>query len=264
MDGSGNYDIRKFDLDVIRRVRPGQGKLIGIIGGRGSGKSLLAKDIMYHLRKVPVGVVMSGTEDGNGYYSEFVPSLFVYNTFRADVLKGILDKQMKLKRQGRTREVFVVLDDLMFNSEKVMKEDIIKELWMNGRHSGITIIVIAQFATDLGPPKLRGQIDYVFAFREPAVLDRKRLYEMYFGILPNFQEFNKVMQACTENFECLVMDKITKSNNPLDVLFWYKAAQHPPFRMGHKHFWRFHSKKYKRPDEDDDEPKPKFGIRKLQ
>ena len=44
--------------------------------------------------------------------------------------------------------------------------------------------------------------------------------------------FCKVMDACTENYECLVLDNTVKSNRIQDCVFWYKATVRKGFRVG--------------------------------
>ena len=38
-----------------------------------------------------------------------------------------------------------------------------------------------------------------------------------------FEMFCQVMDQCTENFECLVVNNNAKSNKLEDQVFWYKA-----------------------------------------
>lgn len=262
----GKYDVRKFDPRTVRpRDSTSKGKVIGIVGGRGSGKSLLTKDIMYHLRDIPMGIVMSGTEDGNGFYSKFVPELFVYSEFRKDVLEKLLETQQTQAKKGNARKVFIVLDDLMYDSKNIMKEKVVRQLFMNGRHWGITIINVAQSALDLGPPNMRDQYDFVMAFREASFQGREKLYKLYFGIVPTMKDFNALMMACTENYECIVVSKeaVRTAHKVDDMIFWYKAEVHPPFKMGHRLFWKYHHKRYKGRAETSLEEIKAGGIRKL-
>ena len=75
------------------------------------------------------------------------------------------------------------------------------------------------------PPNLRTNIDYVFILRENFVSKRKRLYEHYAGMFPNFEMFCQVMDQCTENYECLVINNNAKSNKLEDQIFWYKCSR---------------------------------------
>ena len=87
------------------------------------------------------------------------------------------------------------------------------------------------------PPVLRTNIDYVFILREPYIANRKRIYENYAGMFPTFESFCHVMDQCTENYECLVINNNSKSNKLSDQIFWYKAEEHKEFRLGSKEFW---------------------------
>jgi hypothetical protein len=87
------------------------------------------------------------------------------------------------------------------------------------------------------PPNLRTNIDYVFILREPYIANRKRIYENYAGMFPTFESFCQVMDQCTENYECLVINNNSKSNKLEDQIFWYKAEPHRPFRLGSKEYW---------------------------
>ena len=115
---------------------------------------------------------------------------------------------------------------------------------MNGRHYKILFILTMQFALGI-PPNLRTNIDYVFILRENYVSNRKRLYEHYAGMFPTFDMFCQVMDQCTENFECLVIDNNSQSNKIEDQVFWYKSPIHGDFKCGAKEFWEYSDKNYR-------------------
>ena len=54
-----NLQLKKFNPKTIDDNR-----VCVFIGKRGTGKTTLVTDIMYHKRHIPVGMVMSGTEEG--------------------------------------------------------------------------------------------------------------------------------------------------------------------------------------------------------
>ena len=100
-----------------------------------------------------------------------------------------------------------------------------------------------QYCMDL-TPDLRANVDYVFILRENIVQNREKLYRSFFGIFPTFDMFNQVMNSCTENYECLVLDNTSKSNKIEDCVFWYKASLHKNFRIGSPQLWSYHRKHY--------------------
>ena len=99
------------------------------------------------------------------------------------------------------------------------------------------------------PPNLRTNIDFIFILRENIVANRKRIYDNYAGMFPTFEVFCQVMDQCTENFECLVIDNTTKSNKLEDTVFWYKAETHGNFRICLQQYWDI--SKNLIPDDDD-------------
>jgi hypothetical protein len=58
------------------------------------------------------------------------------------------------------------------------------------------------------------------------------------------------MDQCTENYECLVINNNAKSNKLTEQIFWYKAENHPTFKLGSKEYWEL-SKNL--PDDDDND-----------
>ena len=114
---------------------------------------------------------------------------------------------------------------------------------MNGRHYKILFLITMQFALGI-PPNLRGNIDYVFILRENYISNRKRIYDHYAGMFPTFEIFCQVMDQCTENYECLVIDNTSKSNKIEDQVYWYKASPHESFKIGAPEFWQHHSNNY--------------------
>ncbi len=109
---------------------------------------------------------------------------------------------------------------------------------MNGRHFKILFMITMQYALGI-PPNLRTNIDYVFILRENYVSNRKKLYEHYAGMFPNFEMFCQVMDQCTENFECLVINNNAKSNKLHEQVFWYKAEPHDDVKLGSREYWDF-------------------------
>src|SRR6056300_464836 len=193
-----NLQLRKFKPESMA-----DDKVCVFIGKRNTGKSTLVTDILYHKKHLPAGIVLSATEEGNHYYQQYVPDLFIYGDYDREAIERV----------------------------------------MNGRHWKIFFMLTMQYCMDL-PPALRANVDYVFILRENIIQNREKLYKSFFGIFPSFDMFCKVMDACTENYECLVLDNTVKSNKIQDCVFWYKATIRKNFRVGGPDLWRLHKKMY--------------------
>lgn len=233
-----NLQLKKFNPASMA-----DDKVCVFIGKRGTGKSTLITDILYHKRHIPAGIVMSATEDGNHHYKSFVPDLFIYGDYDREAIERVLDRQKGISIKGQTPPgAFLLLDDCMYD-RKFMKDVCIRQCFMNGRHWKIFFMLSMQYCMDLSPD-LRANVDYIFILRENIVQNREKLYKSFFGVFPNFNTFSKVMDACTENFECLVLDNTSKSNRVEDCVFWYKAAIRKNFRCCAPQLWALHKQRY--------------------
>jgi hypothetical protein len=164
---------------------------------------------------------------------------------------ALLERQKKAAKKGNMKRVFVVLDDLAYDNT-IMKKPVLRFIFMNGRHLNIFLIFSSQYVADLGPPAIRANIDVLFVCREAIQANRWRLYNYFFGCFDTFEDFNKVLNACTEDYGVLVLDNTKLSNDVTSCVFHWRAKVRDDFRMGSRSFWKF-SKDRARSDDSDDE-----------
>ena len=253
-------ELKKFDMKNISfKINENKGPVVVLIGKRDTGKSLLVRDLLYYQQDIPIGTVISGTEEGNGFYAKMVPKLFVHNEYNTAIIENILKRQRTVLKQIKKDietysrstidpRAFVILDDCLYDSTWT-RDKMMRLLFMNGRHWKVMLVITMQYPLGI-PPTLRTNIDFVFILRENYIANRKRIYENYAGMFPTFEAFCQVMDQCTENYECLVVNNNSKSNKLHDQVFWYKAENHGDFRLGSKEFWEL-SKTINSDDEDE-------------
>jgi hypothetical protein len=253
-------ELRKFDMKSISfKPNENKGPVVVLIGKRDTGKSFLVRDLLFYQQEIPIGTVIAGTEEGNGFYATMVPKLFVHNEYNTAIIENILKRQRTVLKQIKKEveaykrstidpRAFVILDDCLYDATWT-RDKMMRLLFMNGRHWKVMLVITMQYPLGI-PPTLRTNIDYVFILRENYIANRKRIYENYAGMFPTFESFCQVMDQCTENYECLVINNNSKSNKLHDQVFWYKADSHGEFRLGSKEFWEL-SKNLK--DEDEEE-----------
>ena len=254
-------ELRKFNMrDISFKPSENKGPVIVLIGRRDTGKSYLVQDLLFYHQDIPIGTVISGTEAGNGFYAQHIPKLFIHDEYNTAIIENILKRQKTVLKQVKKEfenykksnidpRAFVILDDCLYDASWT-KDKLMRLLFMNGRHWKIMLIITMQYPLGI-PPNLRTNIDYVFILREPYIANRKRIWENYAGMFPTFESFCQVMDQCTENYECLVINNNSKSNKLHDQIFWYKAETHGPFKLGSKEFWEL-SKDFNSDDDEGD------------
>ncbi len=263
---AANINLRKFDMSKI-----GKGSVVVMIGKRNTGKSFLVRDLLYHKRDIPIGVVISATESANCFYGDMMPKLFIHDEYNTEIVNNLVKRQKiainKINQQvaqfGKSNidpHAFLILDDLMYDTSW-LKDQVIRSLFMNGRHYKMMFVITMQYSLGI-PPALRSNVDYVFILRENYISNRKRLYDHYAGMFPTFEIFCQVMDQCTENYDCLVIDNTCKSNKIEDMVYWFHASERPSFRLGSPEFWQHHSNNYNDSGEKEEEDVDINSIKK--
>ncbi len=234
----------KERCDIDSRKSP----MIVIIGKKDTGKSFLVRDILFNTQSCfPVGTVISGTEVANEFFQHMVPSKFIHDKYSPDIVMNVIKRQMNVKQKrnqdknarGGSSNIdpraFLILDDCLYDATWI-KEESTRYVFMNGRHVDLATMITMQYPLGI-TPNLRTNVDFVFILRENILGNRRRIYENYAGMFPTFEMFCSFMDQCTENFECLVICNNVSSNKLEDQVFWYKASDHPPFRLCDQALW---------------------------
>ena len=234
-------ELKKFDMRNIK-----DGSTILLIGKRNTGKTVLVTDMFRQFTHLPIGVIISATERANHHFEQFIPKMLIYDEFDSKILQRFMDRQEKItdqatmekKKYGRTdldNRAFLILDDCLYDKSWPNDKNI-RACFMNGRHYGILFAITMQYPLGI-PPHLRSNVDYVFILRDNQIKNRERLYQQYAGMFPTFDVFCQVLDQVTNNYECLVIDNKTQSNNLQDQVFWYKADPTINFKVCSQALW---------------------------
>lgn len=254
---TNTYRIRELDPDMIapstrRMNEPDQGgSKIVVIGKPGTGKSTTIASLLYEKSHIfPTGIVMSGSESANHFYSNYMfPSTFVFNSLDKDKLEDFMKRQDAAKKHLPNPWSVVVLDDVM-EDPKILNEPIFSKVLKNGRHYKMMFILGLQYAMDVRPP-IRTCIDFALVLKESNIKTRKSIWENYAGVIPDFQTFNDLMDQLTNDYMALVINNTTTSNKLEDQVFWYKARPVPKsFKFGCPEFWTYHKERFEPGTED--------------
>jgi hypothetical protein len=237
-----------------------QDAVVIFIGRRRTGKSTLVKDLLYNHQDMPLGTVISGTEESNSFYGKIIPPLFIHSEFSPMILANFVKRQRLITskiEQDRQRGIkskldarsFLILDDCMYDDSWTHDKNI-RYIFMNGRHQKVFFLITMQYPLGI-QPALRTNVDFVFILKEPYLNNRKRIYDNYASAFPSFEFFCQIMDQCTQNYECLVIDNTSLSSKLDECVFWYKAEIRGDFRIGAPEFWQ-HSAAFYRDKEEED------------
>lgn len=226
--------------------------------------SWVIRDIMYYTRDIPMGVVFSASESANPFFGDFFPDTFVHNTFKPDVLNGIIKQQKELMHRAKetglsedgkhpSNNTIVVMDDVAHLSKQWTKDQCIKDVFFNGRHYNIFLVFAMQYAREV-PPNIRTNIDYVFMFNDFCRKNRQKLYEDYCGFCQDFKSFDSIYSQIAKDHTCLVVTTNGVSPKIEDNLFWYRAKPREPFKVGSKQLWKYHDMWYNKRHDEEDSP----------
>ena len=247
-----NFTLQKFNMDMITErcdIDSRKSPMIVVIGKKDTGKSFLVRDILFQTqRHFPVGTVISATEVANEFFQHMVPSKLIHDKYRPEIVQNVIKRQATIKdkrnkdkagRGGSSNidpRAFLILDDCLYDAKAWINEESTRFVFMNGRHIDLMTIITMQYPLGI-TPNLRTNVDFVFILRENILGNRRRIYENYAGMFPTFEMFCTFMDQCTENYECLVICNNVSSNRLEDQVFWYKASDHPPFKLCDQSLW---------------------------
>lgn len=232
-------NIRISKLKPLEEIKPFT--ISTIVGKRGTGKTVLMMDIIHKISqvsKIDFCIGFAGTIPSATMFEGIMPSALIHNKIDPAMLKGIIDVQTR--STNLNKHVLIVLDDMMHDRQG-FNSPVMREIFMNGRHMRITLIVCAQYLTDM-KPDLRTNVDYVYALREPSENNRRKLHTYWFSVLKTYDLFSKTMDECTKNHECLVLMNNVSVTDRSGMLRWYRAnTDLPAFRLLDDLVWNINS-----------------------
>ena len=247
------YFLQEFQEDFILKSKFCR---MAFIGKTNSGKSEAVKTICHFFRdKCFGGFAHSCSEREQRFFRDFIPPSYIYSEKDLIRLKEVYEAQKRrvrsflrfvnagimTKEEAQRRcHLLIILDDMMFIGDNIFKNELIKEVWMNGRHSWITVFITLQYCKGIGPA-LREQIDWVFLWQECSHNTQKKLYEDWVGYFPTLNDFKLAFNNTTGEYKCMVVKKIAggKTEVESNVFWWKPKLITQPFKIGVKEYRLF-------------------------
>jgi len=230
------FSVKPFDWTSVKANR-----IFALFGRRGSGKSVMERWMTWKLdnlnfdktgkKRWDFGIGVSPTRESQTFFKEIFGFCLTRDKFDKELIHTAIQISKALDKRKKKRTWLVNVDDCGYDKD-ALKGEIMRDLFMNGRQYNADVIYAFQYCMDL-TTDMRAQIDYVICFREPSLPNRERLWKNFGGVFGTLSEFSKVLEACTQDNEVMIIDNTSKSSNPADCVFFTKASMHvPPYVVG--------------------------------
>jgi hypothetical protein len=228
-------NIKEFEIDKV----PLSCTWI-VIGPPLSGKGVFCENMMfYNKHRIPVGRFITGSETQYARFKKIAHPLYVTNYYKENDEKKYIFRQRQcvLEKDKIPMGNSINIADDIGDDPKVFRSKLFLGLFKIGTQHWNHIFVLAnQYAIDI-PLSVRRSVSYVALFRNPDAIEREKLYKNFGGICGSPETFNKLMDALTGDYTCMIIHKNSQSQNLEDCIFWYRTKPMPAE-------WKFGSKEY--------------------
>lgn len=243
LDANGIPELSAFNFSTLKK----DGTIVNF-GKRRTGKSVMTRHQCSMLQDVfPRGIVISVTEELNGWYREFIPERFIHNEmndklihdlleFQKEVIKDPDYAEMKAEDEDFSR-VFIIFDDVISDENQIRYSKPLQKIFIAGRHFDCLSIFNTQYPKAI-PPSMRDNVDYFFLFKSMSGPTKEFLWKLAGDTLPK-NLFYALWDKYSQDHNVLVFDNTDSQEEALHKKFFYAKADInlPPFRMGDDAFW---------------------------
>ena len=204
--------LKYYSLDEMCKEKA---HLYQIIGKRACGKTLLTKYLSKKIIKNKnIESITIFTNECNNY-SEF-NNANIFLEYNSDILKDLINKQRPRVDQ---KPILIIMDDCIFD-KKINNDENFKKIVLNSRGFNIYLILTFSYCYHLSP-QLRCNFDYILSNKYSHMIDIKKLYESYFGMIPKFDIFNNFINKL-DKYEFILADYTLPSNKIIDNIGYFK------------------------------------------
>lgn len=223
---SATVDIKEADLHNIEACAS-----IALLGKRRTGKTTWAKYILQFISKdIDRFVALCGNKDNACEWKRLIQPLFVMPK-SIPFLKKLRDYQDERVSQYSTNQlpipkkyrICIILDDCG-SDRTFMHSPIIKDILSNGRHYGMTVLILCQYLNQMHAEN-RDQLDYLCMLYTSNQRNIKKIHEEYVNIC-DLRTFKYVLNACTDKKGMCWIDN-TKNPSVIEQCVFFKKMIWP-------------------------------------
>ena len=198
---------------------------IALLGKRRSGKTTFAKFFLQSLKgRLHRFIAICGNKENASEWQEVIPELFIHGK-NMEYLQKIRDYQDTKIAQFRKEQkeipdkykLCIIFDDCG-SDRSFMFHNLMKDLLSNGRHYGMTIILLCQYLNQMHAEN-RDQLDYLGILHTSNTKNLKKIYTEYVS-LGDFKDFLYIVKACTSQKGMCWIDNTNVPHKLNDAIFY--------------------------------------------
>jgi hypothetical protein len=208
------------------------GLSIVVYGRRRAGKTFFTRWYWYHRRNFFDEVYVFTDTKGMNFYDSVIPSVYVCDGWNPERLELILkrarklwEKKQKTQKKGKPR-ILLWLEDLA-GSEQVRYSDLLKGMYVKGRHYGITIGFNVQKTTAV-LPIVRINTDIAVVFVQQSQSEVEVIYDSYLSTTMNKRTATELINMYSQRDHALVIEMWRKIVHPIEAYIKTVHAAEPP------------------------------------
>ena len=121
--------------------------LVTIVGAKASGKTELIRYLCYQYATDFQAIIVISPTSLNGFYQKFLPEAHIHSEYDPALIEKILERQEKLKSQGKISNVLLIMDDILSSQTtefEKKKANVLSKLWSANRHWHISVVFVTQ------------------------------------------------------------------------------------------------------------------------
>lgn len=241
---SAVVNIKEADFSSIENCAS-----IALLGKRRTGKTTWCKYILQNLNNhIGRFVALCGNKDNASEWKRVIQPLFVMakslehlkklRDYQDTKVSMFSEQQLPVPKKYR---ICIILDDCG-SDRTFMHSNIIKDILSNGRHYGMTVIILCQYLNQMHSEN-RDQIDYLGMLHTSNVKNIRKVHDEYVNVC-DLRTFKFVLNACSSKRGMCWIDNTRNPTTIEDCVFFkripwpyeFKKVGTPHIRQyGHQH-----------------------------
>ena len=213
--------IEEFDYDLIPKYGT---TLIG--SSRGSGKSVMARDMLYYFikkRKLNRYIIVSPTMRNHDYdFLGYGPNITRLTEFNHEILEDIInDQHERMDQDPDSADLVILMDDLIKSTDQKCK-DAISRLWATGRHAKIYSLMITQSFRYECSTSVVLNSDVIILFSSRNIENKKLISSMFLGFTDKSDRDlgYKLIDSVAQGYRAMAILNTSKSTKINEIVYY--------------------------------------------